>query len=290
MTARVTPPWSSPRRAGRSTPAPASCAPPAAATRPARQDPSPHSAAAESRERRLAFLGGLLLIQLGLASTLAAGPASAQLAATLSAETDDRYRGESVSDGRPAFDLAISLDTPSGFYGEATTTGSPQPGAGLRLIGLEEGFGYARRLASGVVVDVGFADYQRWRYQTDDRYGFLDTEVYAGVRRGDVSAYLFYSPHYYADGARALYAEVEAQRTLWGPWRVFGHAGVLTPLGAPASPYGPTGEQPDGSLGVSRSFHTAKAFLAWSIASRQPYAPAFGPAGQAVIFGVAWGF
>lgn len=232
----------------------------------------------------------MLLISAGLAPALAPGSATAQVVATLSAETDARYRGESVSDGRPAFDAAISFDTPLGFYGEATASGSPQPNAGLRLIGVEESFGYARRLASGAVLDVGFADYERWRYETGDRYGFLDTEVYAGVRRWGVSAYLFYSPHYYAEGARALYAQVEAQRTLWGPWRVFGHVGVLTPLGAPVSLYGPTGEQPDGSIGVSRSFRSARAFLAWSAAPREAYAPAFGPAGQAVVLGVAWGF
>lgn len=233
----------------------------------------------------------MLLIQAGLAPALTPGGAGAQVAATLSAETDARYRGQSVSDGRPAFDLAVSFDSPAGLYGAASVSGSPQPNAGLRLIGMEEDLGYARRLGSGVVVDVGFADYQRWRYEAGDRYGFLETEAYAGVRRGGVSAYVFYSPHYYANGARALYAQVDLQRTLWGPWRAFGHVGVLTPLGAPPPGlHTPTGEQPDGRLGVSRSFHTAKAFLAWSAAPREPYALAFGPAGQAVVLGAAWSF
>jgi Bacterial protein of unknown function (Gcw_chp) len=216
--------------------------------------------------------------------------ANAQVVATLSAETDARYRGQSVSDGRPAFELSVSLDAPVGFYGGGSVSGSPQPETGLRLIGVEEDFGYAYRLDSGLVIDVGFADHQRWRYEPDDRYGYLDVETYAGIRRGGLSAYLFYSPHYDANGARALYAQVDLQHTLWGPWRAFAHAGLLTPLGAAPPPYYPTTEQPDGSLGVSRPFHTVKAFLAWSAAPRQPYSAAFGPAGQAVILGVSWGF
>ena len=233
----------------------------------------------------------LLLIQAGLAPALGPWGADAQVAATISAESDLRYRGQSVSGGRPAFDLAVSADAPFGLYGGASVSASPQLDDGLRLIGLEEYVGFARRLDSGFVVDVGFADYQRWRYESEDRYGFLDVETYAGVRRWGMSAYLFYSPHYYAGGSRALYAQLEAQRTLWGPWRAFGHVGLLTPLGAPPVLYEPTGEQPDGNLGVSRSlFRSAKAFVMWSAAPRHPYAPAFGPAGQAVIVGASWSF
>ena len=233
----------------------------------------------------------VLLIQAGLAPALVPQVARAQVVATASFESDARYRGQSVSNGRPAFDFALSTDTPAGFYGGASASISPQPEAGLRLIGVEEYLGYARRLDSGFVVDVGVADYQRWRYQDGDRYGFLDVETYAGVRRWGVSAYLFYSPHYYSGGARAVYAQLEAQRKLWGPWRLFGHVGVLTPLGTAPYLYGPSGEQPDGSLGVSRSlFRSAKAFVTWSAAPRQPYALAFGPAGQAVIAGVSWSF
>jgi uncharacterized protein (TIGR02001 family) len=229
-------------------------------------------------------------MQAGLAPALAPAAASAQVAATISAESDSRYRGQSVSDGRPAFDLGVSVDIPSGLYGGVSATASPQQDPGLHLIGVQEHLGYARSLDSGVVVDVGFAEYQRWRYQAGDRYGFLDVETYAGVRRGGVSAYLFYSPHYYASGARALYAQLEVERTLWGPWRAFGHFGLLTPLGTSLDPYSPTPEQPDGSLGVSRSIRSAKIFLMWSAAPREPYPPAFGPAGQAAIAGVACSF
>jgi hypothetical protein len=232
----------------------------------------------------------LLLIQGALALALTPVGACAQVAATLSAQTDARYRGQSVSDGRPAFDLAISYDAPVGLYGGASVSGSPQPDTGLRLIGLEQDFGYARQLDSGFVIDFGFADHQHWRYQAGDRYGYLDVETYAGFRRGGLSAYLFYSPHYDVSGARALYAQVDLQRPLWGPWRVFAHAGLLTPLSAEAGPYYPTGEHPDGSVGVSRSFRRVKALLAWSAAPRRPYSPAYGPAGQAVILSVAWGF
>jgi Bacterial protein of unknown function (Gcw_chp) len=195
-----------------------------------------------------------------------------------------------VSDGRPAFDLAVSLDNPSGLYGGASVTGSPQPDSGLRLVDVEEYVGYAHRAADGVVLDVGFADYQRWRYEADDRYGFLETEAYAGVRRGDVSAYVFYSPHYYANGARAVYTQVDVQRTIRGPWRAFAHVGVLTPLGAPPWPYAPQGERPDGSVGVLRSFHAVKVVLAWTAAPRLAYTPLSGPAGQAVTLGAAWSF
>jgi uncharacterized protein (TIGR02001 family) len=236
------------------------------------------------------MLRAALLVQAGLAPALAPGGAGAQVAATVSAESDARYRGESVSGGRPAFDLGVSVDAPSGLYGGVSASASPQPDPGLHLIGVEEYLGYARRLDSGIVVDVGFAEYQRWRYLGGDRYGFLDVETYAGVRRGGVSAYLFYSPHYYASGARALYAQLEAQRSLWGPWRAFAHLGLLTPLGTSLNPNSPTPEQPDGSLGVSRSIRSAKVFLMWSAAPREPYPLAFGPAGQAAIVGVTWGF
>jgi uncharacterized protein (TIGR02001 family) len=211
----------------------------------------------------------------------------------VSAVSDARYRGASVSHGRPAFDVTASLDSPSGLYGGAAASASPEAHASLNLIGLEEYVGYARRAGGGLVVDVGIANYQRWSHEADGRYGYLETETYAGVRRGDVSAYIFYSPHYYSDGVRTLYAQLEVQRTIAGPWRVFGHSGVLTPLSAPYSPYSaPRGEEVDASVGISRSFRAAKAFVAWTIGppGRTYYAPHLGPAGQAAILGASWGF
>jgi uncharacterized protein (TIGR02001 family) len=239
--------------------------------------------------RRRAVFGGLFLVEVGIAA-LAPCTVAAQVALTISGESDARYRGGSVTDGRPAFDMAVSFDDPTGLYGGASVSGSPQPDAGLRLIGLEEYFGYAHRAAGDVVLDFGFADYQRWSYRDHEREGWLETEAYAGVRRGDVSAYIFYSPHYYASGSRTLYAQGEFQRTLWGPWRGFAHVGLLTPLGVPIWWHASGSERPDGSVGVSRSFRKVRVALAWTAAPRQAYTPFLGPAGQAVTLSAAWGF
>src|SRR5205809_7860424 len=100
-------------------PAPASCAPaPPARAAPARRGPRPSPRAAE----RGAMSVGLAL-GLGLAVLAAAGPAAAQLNASLGVVSDYRLRGVPLTQGRPAVTLDVGYDHSSGAYAGATVIG-----------------------------------------------------------------------------------------------------------------------------------------------------------------------
>ena len=83
-----------------------------------------------------------------------AAPARAEVGATVSAFSDLRFRGYSLSEGSPVAILDLAVDDPSGLYADAAGMGvfrnsGPAPLA-LQLTG-----GYAKRLKSGTTLDFG---------------------------------------------------------------------------------------------------------------------------------------
>lgn len=171
--------------------------------------------------------GTRLLIASALA--FSASAAHAEIGASLTVASQDRFRGYSVSDGYPATTLSISYDDAGGAYFEASVMGAGSFSHGVHRFRFEENGGYALRLAGGPTIDAGIvhADYSGYRiYHKKAVY----TELYVGLIAGKLSAHLHYAPDYFQRGVTTLYADVDGSVPLTPHLRATGHLGVLRQL------------------------------------------------------------
>lgn len=171
--------------------------------------------------RRPRFGAGILLV--GLSVT--AAPCAAEVGLALALMTDDSFRGQSISDGRPTLTADLSYDDVSGLYaGFATAVGFMADDAPRFLRGAVFG-GYSHKIATGVALDGGVIV----RHYTDAAtFTYLPTfgEAYIGLIGRRISARLFHAPHY--GGGPATYGELNALLLEKGPWSLSAHAGILS--------------------------------------------------------------
>lgn len=203
---------------------------------------------ASAARRIAAFLIGLV----------AAAPARAEIGATLSVESDDRYRGKTYSSGRPVTALALAYDDARGPYAGATATAAfSKP----ELIGVQEYAGYALRTHAGTRLDIGVTNYDYTRYyslgQAEHYY-----EVYAGVGNRHASAHVYYSPNYLGLGYASVYFDLGAVARPSNRWRVIGHLGYVATIDSPPFPLPPHGSY-DWRASAIRRIGKAELQLAW---------------------------
>jgi uncharacterized protein (TIGR02001 family) len=204
---------------------------------------------------------------LGLIVCSAAAPASAELGATASTFTDDRFRGYSLSDGRPVAILDFAEDSSSGFYADGTGSIVFRPGGDPAPLGVQLTGGFAKRLTSGATIDFGITHSTYSHYSNGGR-GKSYTEVYAGLARGILSSRIFLSPHYFIDGRWTAYGEINANFSPASKWGLEGHIGMLTALRTP--PGQPYHNNLDWRLGVSRELGRVSLHAAWTGHGRAP--------------------
>lgn len=227
------------------------------------------TAAARSHWRAALIRYGGVLRQVGpgaLAIALAlASSANAQLALSASVTSDYRYRGASLGADEPAVTANASQDMPlsgsvGGYFGAAATVGR-FPGAGLDVFSNSEYVGVAGPVDDESSWDVGVSHYDV-AYDANHIVRKFDAEVYAGLKTRFLTYYVRYSPHYFANGVAALYAETDGSRALIGTWRAFAHFGALSPLSPGGGVYA-LREEYDGRLGVSTHLKSVGLSLAW---------------------------
>lgn len=199
-------------------------------------------------------------------AALAAGvatPVRAQVAARAVLTSDYRYRGVSLSDGKPSASLSLSYDHDSGLYAGATVTGVIGPRGDARLLGTAEYVGYARHFDTGTAWDIG-ATHAKIDDQIRADHSFEHTEIYAGLIRDHASAHLYYSPNYFGQGAATVYVDVDGAFRPARRWRLFGHVGALTPLeGRGSSDI--RRERYDLRAGAAAEFERGELQLAWTV-------------------------
>ncbi len=191
-----------------------------------------------------------------------ATPASAQLGGSLTFQTDDRFRGYSLSEGRPVATLSLSYDDASGLYVAGTATGVATRHSGVKLLGFQENIGFARQIGTGPTFDIGvtnadYTDYFSGGYHADYR------EVYVGLLARNLSTHLHFSPHYFRGGVSTFYADVDGVLHPLPDWRLTGHVGVLVQTDGPHQ-YGELGTHYDWRLGLGRRLGPIDLQLAWS--------------------------
>jgi uncharacterized protein (TIGR02001 family) len=188
--------------------------------------------------------------------------AHAQIGATVSAFSDLRFRGYSLSEGRPVAVLDFAYDDPSGFYTGGAATAVLREGGEPAPLALQLNAGYAKPLRSGITLDAGltgstYSNYSNGRGRTSY------AEVYAGIAKGALSARVFLSPHYFEQGRWTAYGEVNGNLSPARKWTIDAHAGMLVPLRTPTSAESYRA-QFDWRVGVSRELGRLSLHAAWT--------------------------
>ena len=156
-------------------------------------------------------------------------PAAAQVGAAVSIFSDARFRGYSLSAGRPVAIADLSYDDPSGLYGAFSGSAVLGGDDAIEPLGLQLNGGYARRVTPGLTLDLGVIHSEYSRYSSAE-FPNSYTEIYAGMTHRFLTARAAFSPHYFADGAKTLYGEVDANVSAGRKLHLTGHLGLLVPL------------------------------------------------------------
>ncbi|OAN62217.1 hypothetical protein A7X12_22245 [Sphingomonas sp. TDK1] len=207
--------------------------------------------------RRLAAPDALLVC----AACLLAPGAAAQWSGQLTVTNDARWRGRSISEGRPATTASLGYDDRSGLYGDVSATAAALP-TGMALLSAGVDLGYALRLSGERVLDLGVTR-REFRSSATVWGGSGYTELYAGLSGRSLSARLHLSPDYLRPGTTTLYATLDGVARPLPAWRLLAHGGMMRFLGAPG-PYSSDRGQFDYSLGVARRLGRLDAQLLWT--------------------------
>lgn len=167
--------------------------------------------------------GGKLFAAFVLLWTCAAQSCLAQISGNVSAVSDYRYRGVSLSEGKPEAQLSLGYDHPDGWYGGGLLSGAQLEG--ISTMQLVTYAGYTRLLLDGLSGEGGVS-LTRFRQAGDYNYN----EAFVGLTSENISARVYYSPSYFYQNARTVYAEVNGAYRLQEHWNVLAHIGVLRHL------------------------------------------------------------
>jgi len=213
-----------------------------------------------------------------------AGPAKAQLSGTIGLQSDYRYRGVSLSDGRPVATFDLSYDHPSGFYAGGSAIGAVPDGE-ARSLGFIEYLGYSTPRRGGMSWDFGIDNQDLAYYYDRRRIPWRYAEAYVGVVGDNLSAHIHYSPNYLRPGYGALYAEVDGSVKPADNWRLFAHLGANFPVGDVEG----RRQRWDARVGVARQLGPFE--LQASVVATTPSPPALTPQGRTtLVVGASWFF
>jgi len=166
----------------------------------------------------------------GLIFMCSASAAGAQVGAAVSAFSDYRFRGYTLSNGRPVAILDLGYDAPNGLYGALSGSIVASRDEGLQPLRLAFNGGYAKQLSPGLTGDVGVVHsrYSTYSGLAGDR---SYTEVYGGVSAKSVGARLSLSPDYLGTSHWTLHAAINARKDITSSLTADGELGILFPLG-----------------------------------------------------------
>lgn len=248
-----------------------------------------------------------------------ASPARAQVSFTLSADSDYRVRGISLSDGKPDLSLSLAYDHSSGLYAGASLLADENLQGGARMLGALAYAGYSTRITDGLAWDIGaeyahISDQASYRIQLpapdppvypatglagssyvlniQRRYDGDYSEVYAGLVGGGASVRLSYSPDYLDEHVQTLYLDLSGSVRPAPRWRLFGHVGALTPVGGSGQPMVESGyERYDLRAGAAFELKDCELRLVWtSVRPSFDYPFLLRQRKDALVFGASYFF
>lgn len=155
--------------------------------------------------------------------------ADAQVAALASIYSDYRFRGVSLSNGRPVAILDLSYDLPNGLYAALSARLITTKDDGPQLLGYAANAGYAVRLRPGLSADFGVVQSAYSSYSglgTGRSYA----EVYAGITGKLIGARISISPNYLGSAQWTAYGEIDGHFDLGNRTTLEGSIGALSRL------------------------------------------------------------
>lgn len=211
---------------------------------------------------RTAFVGRLLAVLTGVLSWAWSTASSAQVGTTLSLYNDVRFRGYSLSEGRPALFVDLSYDGRSGFY--ASVSGSASLGARdrPRPLAVELTAGYTKRISPGLTLDIGI-DHTDYARRSSIGPGKSYTAAYAGLSYKFLSSRVSLSPHYFGAGVMTAYGELNANVSPARLWGIDGHVGLLVSLHRGRGS-DDAGSEHDWRVGITRSLGRVSLRAVWT--------------------------
>jgi uncharacterized protein (TIGR02001 family) len=163
--------------------------------------------------------GGILV----LVALLVPGAATAQVSGDVALLSDYRFRGESLTEGRPALQAAVNYDHSSGlFLGGLVSNVRINPDvSGLGALAYA---GYTRPLGSRASWDVGIVTYVFPQPSMGPDYNY--TEAFVGASYEALSSRLYYTNSYFGAG-KAVYLELNGRHALGERFTLTAHIGYL---------------------------------------------------------------
>lgn len=198
-------------------------------------------------------------VPVSLALLALAAPVGAQVSGSVSVLSDYRYRGASLSDGKPAAQLHVGYDFVSGSYtGALVSSARVDDREGSELLTLMY-FGKAWPLHDGWHWEAG-AQYTAFARSSE----YDHPELYAGIGTQRAGVRLHYADKYF--GLRpGWYVEYDARRPLTEHWHFVAHAGVLRTIGGADNRY-----RRDWSVGLGLTRGDYEWQLSWIAATGGP--------------------
>jgi len=216
---------------------------------------------------------------------LVSGVARAQFGASIGVESDNRFRGVSLSDGQPDLRLSLAYDHDSGAFAGASATRVEfmRGHHALQLLGYG---GVVMRMTPTLSAEIGVTSST---FSGNTRYDY--TEVFAGVLSERWSLRAYYAADYFGFGQATSYVELNAHTPLTSRLRLFGHAGALIALGGAAVD---DSRRTRADLRIGVGFAAAPSVdvqLAWVAVTRGgPYVVEYGTRRNTVVLGALVSF
>jgi uncharacterized protein (TIGR02001 family) len=201
-------------------------------------------------------------VVLGAVLVISASHANAQAGAAVSIFSDDRFRGYSLSDGRPVGTVDLSYDASNGFYGALSGSVVAARHEGLQPLGFQLNAGYAKRLSPTLTLDLGITHAHYSTYASRGP-GKDYTEAYVGLAGKLLSGRISISPDYLKRDLWTAYGEVNGNVPAGRNLRITGHVGMLIPFESRVD-YQRYRPELDWRLGLARDFGPLTASIAWS--------------------------
>jgi uncharacterized protein (TIGR02001 family) len=174
--------------------------------------------------------GGVLVL---LALLPLSGTVAAQMSGDVALLSDYRFRGESLTEGRPALQAGVNYDHSSGlFVGGLVSNVRIDPdvvGLGAQIYG-----GYTRPIGERAAWDIGVVGYVFPHPSTGPGYDYA--EAFVGASFDTLSSRLYYTNSYFG-GGQAVYLELNGSRAISDRITLIGHVGYLG-LNQPREPTG----------------------------------------------------
>jgi len=199
---------------------------------------------------------GMLLFLVGL------NTAHAQISGNATIVSDYRYRGVSLSQGKPEAQVDVDYDSSNGWY------------AGMLASGVKLGYteseqyvayaGYSGKFLSGLNWEAGASNV---RFAGKPEYNYI--EEFVGLTSDHFNGRIYFSPSYFDQETRSIYAELNAAYSLQDNFQLLAHIGLLHYLTISDESTSETASRYDGRIGVNTKVADWNIQLAWVALQRR---------------------